>query len=81
MVVMMVWSLQCCSGSSSWQEVRNYCWSQSCIMNESVDRNIVACWCVIPSGWPEVMNYSGVVVKTLYRDCVIIRNSGWGILK
>ena len=47
-------------------------------VDESVDRNIVSRYYVIPSGWLEVMNYSGVVVKTLYRDCVVGRISGRG---
>ena len=47
-------------------------------VNESVDRNIVARYCVTLSGWPKVMNYSGVVVKMLYRDRVVGRISGRG---
>ena len=47
-------------------------------VDEFVDRNIVSHYYVILSGWPEVMNYSGVVVKTLYLACVVVRISGRG---
>ena len=46
-----------------------------CLMNLLIG-NIVAHYCVIPSGWPKVMNYSGVVIKTLYRASVVGRISG-----
>ena len=45
-------------------------------VDESVDSNIVARCCVIPSGWPNVRNYSGVVVKTLCCVCDVGQTSG-----
>ena len=75
---MMVWSLQCGSSSSSWKGVRNYYCSRFCIMNRSIDRNIVAHYCVILSGWLEVMNCSGVVINTLCCVCDVGRTSGRG---
>ena len=45
-------------------------------VDEYIDRNIVARYCVIPSGWPEGMNYSGVIIKTLYHACFVGRISG-----
>ena len=48
------------------------------VFDESIGRNIVSRYCVIPSGWPKVMNYSGVVVMTLYRTCVVSPISGRG---
>ena len=33
--------------------------------------NIVARYCIITSGWPEVMDYSVEVIKTLYGVYVV----------
>ena len=48
------------------------------MLMKSIDRNIASHYYVIPSGWPEAMNCSGLVVKTLSSVCDVGRTSDQG---